>query len=84
MILTFPLVNERGETNGCEITFSLQDIQSVSQMHNWDRRIRDGSDALPEVVQGCCSVDMNYHTHDIKADYNELKELFKEWNKVYR
>lgn len=78
MILSYPMVNENGDLNGAEVSFRLQDVKAVQQFTDWDRR-RSPEGAL---IEGCSLVTMEHNTFEIKADYNELKELFKQWNEI--
>lgn len=92
MIVSFPLVNERGIANGAEVTCRFSDIYALENLTRYVRQPRTLDDhLLPddgdryELVPGCVTIYTPRSEFTVQADYAELKQRLtdlNEWNEV--
>lgn len=92
MIVSFPLVNERGMLNGAEVTCRFIDIHAIENLTRYvrqprtlgERLINDDVDTY-ELVPGCVIIYTTRTEFTVQADYAELKARLvsiNEWNEV--
>lgn len=78
MLVSYPVVNERGELTGAEVTFRLGDIVSIEHLLGYFPR---GEEERYRLVPNCINITIrNEHEFMIQADYNELKARMTDLN----
>jgi hypothetical protein len=88
MIVSYPLVNEDGTLNGCQVCFRLGTVFAIKHMDRWIRDLRNEAAERPladryEPVPGCITVYLGHGEFNIQADYAETMAKMKdlnEWN----
>lgn len=86
MICSYPKINDSGIETGSEVSFKFEKIDAIEQMTKWEFVENPTTNRMEEVlilVPGCCTVYLNRQELNIKADYAELIERFKQFNEMY-
>jgi len=86
MLVSYPLVRENGSRTGAEVTMHFNDIRTVEQMTRWVREEEplDGPATGRALVPGCISITLKFgREFEVEADYNQLKEMLREFGGWY-
>ena len=86
MIKSYPIVDDEGRDFGGEVSFDFSKLYAVEKMYKWIW-VRPAED-MPreerrELVEGCCTIHVGREEFNIRADYNEVLNLFKEQNEMF-
>lgn len=94
MIVSYPIVNDRGVLSGGEVTCRFMDIRAIEHMSAWVRRpatldaVLDNNGEFGEryeLVPGCITIHLLRNEFNVQADYATLKQQMidlGEWNEA--
>lgn len=85
MILSYPIVNDRGEEYGDEISFKFKELNAVKHMTRWVIARNDDNEREEnyEIIQGCCTLVFAKDEFNVKVDYQTIKALLVEYNEAF-